>query len=122
MTRRPRSDDTDPMNTEETTTPTTIHPAVRIIIGACVAGAAGVGALVAWFIGVVTYTGCFISCNEPNRFGGFMLMLLTAIFVGVFAAGVGYAILGWQRDQMLRIWLIATGVGAMLGVASLVAS
>jgi hypothetical protein len=106
------------MNTDAP--PSTIHPAVRIIIGACVAGAAGFGALVAWFIGVVVYTGCFISCGEPNRFAGFGLIILTAALVGASAAGIGYAIVGWQRDQMFRIWLIAAGIGAMLGVASLV--
>lgn len=101
--------------------PESIHPAVRIIIGACVAGAAGFGALVAWFVGSVLYTGCFISCGEPNRVGGIGLMLVAAVLVGLLVAGIAYSIVGWDRDRMFRIWLIGTGVGALLGIATLAA-
>lgn len=99
---------------------TTIHPGVRVIIGVCVAAAAGFGAFVAWLVGLITYTGCFISCTDPNRLVGTALMTLTAVLVGVFVAGVAYAIVG-QR-QIVRIWLIGTAVGAILGIASLVFS
>ncbi len=105
---------TDPMST------TTIHPAVRIIIGVCVAAAAGFGAFVAWLFGIFAYTGCFISCSEPNRLLGIALMVLTAGLFGVFVAGVAYAIVG-QR-QIVRIWLIGTAAGAMLAFATLVFS
>ncbi len=101
-------------------TTSTIHPAVRIIIGVCVATAAGFGAFAAWLVGIFSYTGCFISCTEPNRLLGAALMALTAVLVGVFVAGVAYAIVG-QR-QIVRIWLIGTAVGAILGIASLVFS
>jgi hypothetical protein len=107
---------TDPM----TTTSPSIHPAVRIIIGVCVAAAAGFGALVAWLFGLFTYTGCFISCTEPNRLAGTALIALAAGLFGVFVAGVSYAIVG-QR-QIVRIWLIGTAAGAILGIASLVFS
>lgn len=99
-----------------------IHPAVRAIIGIAVAIAAGFGAFVAWFVSVVTFTGCFISCDTPNELGGMGLMAVTALLVGLTVASLGYAFVGWSRETMIRLWLIGTGVGAILGIASLVAS
>jgi hypothetical protein len=99
---------------------TSIHPAVRIVIGVCVAAAAGFGAFVAWLFGIFAYTGCFISCSEPSRLLGTAVMALTAVLVGVSVAGVAYALVG--QYQIVRIWLIGTAVGAMLGFASLVFS
>jgi hypothetical protein len=116
MTDSDEARHTDPMNT----TAPSIHPAVRVIIGACVAAAAGFGALAAWLFGLFTYTGCFISCTEPNRLVGTALIALAAAFIGVFVAGVAYAIVGWR--QIVRIWLIGTAVGVILGIASLVFS
>jgi hypothetical protein len=104
------------------TTRPTIHPAVRALIGAVVAAAAGSGVLVAWFVGVVAWSGCFISCEEPNRVLGLGAMSLAAVLVGVAVTAIGYAFVGWRRVPMLRLWLIASGVGAILGAASLVAS
>jgi hypothetical protein len=119
MTPPPPFDDTGPMS--DTQRPS-IHPVVRIIIGACVAGAAGVGVLVSWFLGIITYTGCFISCSEPNRLAGVGLMALAAVLVGVLVTALAYAFVGWERERMFRVWLISTGVGAALGILSLVAS
>jgi hypothetical protein len=87
-----------------------------------VAIAAGFGALVAWFVGIVTFTGCFISCSTPNELGGMGLMAITAGLVGLTIAALGYVFIGWSRATLIRLWLIGTGVGAILGIASLVAS
>lgn len=106
------------MNTREAS----IHPAVRAIIGICVSIAAGFAAFVAWFVAIVTYTGCFISCSTPNEFGGIGLMTVTAILVGLTLAALGYAFVGWKRETMIRLLLIGTGVGAMVGILSLVGS
>lgn len=99
-----------------------IHPAVRAIIGIAVTIGAGFGALVAWFIGIVTFTGCFISCGDPNELGGMGLMAIAAVLVGLVVAGLGYAFIGWKREQMIRLWLIGTGVGAIVGILTLVGS
>lgn len=100
----------------------TIHPIVRILIGSVTAAAAAGGAFVTWFIAIVTFTGCFISCGDPNEPGGLALMGLTAVLVGLFVAGVGYAVIGWAKERLFRLWLIGAGVGAILGIASLAAS
>lgn len=99
-----------------------MHPAVQAIIGIAVAIAAGFAAFVAWFVGIVTFTGCFISCDTPNELGGMGLMAVMALLVGLALASLGYAFIGWKRQSLIRLWLIGTGVGAMLGIASLVAS
>ena len=99
-----------------------IHPAVQAIIGIAVAIAAGFAAFVAWFVSIVTFTGCFISCDTPNELGGMGLMAVTALLVGLALASLGYAFIGWKRQSLIRLWLIGTGVGAILGIASLVAS
>lgn len=112
------TDDTGNMSTRESG----IHPVARVFIGAAVAIAAGFGALVTWFIAIVTFTGCFIGCSEPNELGGMGLMVGTAALVGILVAGLGFAFVGWSRERMLRLWLIGTGVGAILGIATLVAS
>lgn len=118
MPREPRTDDTEIMATRESG----IHPVARVFIGAAVAIAAGSAALVTWFIALVTFTGCFISCSEPNELGGIGLMVVTSALVGILVAGLGFAFVGWSRERMLRLWLIGTGVGAILGIATLVAS
>lgn len=112
------NDDTGIMSTRESG----IHPVARVFIGAAVAIAAGFGAFVTWFIAFVTFTGCFISCSEPNELGGMGLMVGTAALVGILVASLGFAFVGWSRERMLRLWLIGTGVGAILGIATLVAS
>lgn len=101
---------------------TNIHPIVRIIIGSVTAAAAAGGALVTWFIAIVTFTGCFIKCGDPNRSGGLALMGLTAFLVGLFVAGIGYAVIGWSKERLFRLWLIGAGVGAILGIAGLATS
>lgn len=117
MTSQSLHDDTVLMTNEPT-----IRPFVRVLIGSVTAAVAAGGALVSWFVAFVTFTGCFISCDEPNELGGLALMALTAILVGLFVAGIGYAVIGWSRDRLFRLWLIGTGVGAILGIASLAAS
>ena len=99
-----------------------IHPAVQAVIGIAVTIAAGFAAFVAWFVSIVTFTGCFISCDTPNELGGMGLMAVTAVLVGLGLAALGYAFIGWKRQSLVRLWLIGTGVGAILGIASLVAS
>ncbi|MEX2423729.1 MAG: hypothetical protein WD990_07105 [Acidimicrobiia bacterium] len=113
-----------PTNTEQpaTTEQPRIHPAVQAIIGIAVAIGAGFGAFVSWFVGIVTFTGCFISCGEPNELGGMGLMAVTAVLVGLTLAALGYTFIGWSRETLIRLLLLGTGVGAMLGIASLVAS
>lgn len=107
------------MNTDQNTT---IHPAVRAIIGIAVTIGAGFGALVAWFVGIITFTGCFISCGDPNELGGMGLMAIAAGLLGVVFAGLGYAFVGWSRERMIRLWLIGIGVGAIVGILSLIGS
>ncbi|HSJ27687.1 MAG TPA: hypothetical protein VLB67_05705 [Acidimicrobiia bacterium] len=104
------------------TTPSRLHPAARALIGAVVAAAAGWGTLVGWFVGVVSWSGCFISCGDPNQVLGLGAMGLAVVLFGTLVAAVGYAFVGWRRSLMVRLWLIAGGVGAILGAASLVAS
>ena len=113
-----------PAKTEQpdTTEQPRMHPAVQAIIGIAVAIAAGFGAFVAWFVSIVTFTGCFISCDTPNELGGMGLMAITALLVGLMVASLGYAFIGWARETLIRLMLLGTGVGAMLGIASLVAS
>lgn len=123
---RPTPPDTTPQldatPQPDTTPQPTIHPAVRVIIGIAVAIAAGFGVLVAWFVGIVTFTGCFISCGTPNEIGGMGLMAVAALLTGLTIAALGYVFVGWSRRTLIRLWLTGTGVGAILGIASLVAS
>lgn len=106
----------------EPTTRTNLHPALRALIATLVAAAAGWGTLVAWFISIVEYTGCFISCSEPSPLIGIGLMAVAASLLGSFVAAIGFAFIGWRRERLLRLWLIGAGAGAILGIASLVAS
>jgi hypothetical protein len=99
-----------------------MHPAIRVIVGAVVAAAAGWGTLIAWFVGIIEFTGCFISCGDPNPLGGVGLMAVAAGLLGATVAAVGFAIIGWQKRVMLKLWLIGTGIGAILGIASLAVS
>lgn len=106
----------------EATTPTGLHPAVRAIIATLVALAAGWGTLVAWFIAIVEYTGCFISCSDPSPVIGIGLMAVAASLLGSLVAAIGFAFIGWRRQQLLKLWLIGAAIGAILGIASLMAS
>lgn len=110
----------EPLTTEQTPSPH-IRPIVRVVLGLVSALAAGFGALVAWFVGIVVYTGCFIGCGDPNRPVGSLLMALAAALTGVIVAGVDYAFRGWDRRRSTRMWLIGAVIGSALSVASLVA-
>ncbi|MDX1450070.1 MAG: hypothetical protein R3246_13510 [Acidimicrobiia bacterium] len=101
---------------------TTMHPALRILLGVAVIVAAGWGAFVAWFVGIVLYTGCFISCSEPNTLGGFGLILVAAALVGLVVAAGGFAYAGWRRELMFKLWAIGAGAGGILGVGTLIFS
>lgn len=107
------------MNTEPTST---MHPALRALIGTGVIAASGFGALVAWFVGIVWYTGCFISCSDPNIAGGIGMIVLAAALVGAGVAGGGFAFYGWRRELMVKLWLIGAGAGAILGIGTLIFS
>lgn len=100
----------------------TMHPAIRVIVGAVVAAAAGWGTLIAWFVGIIEFSGCFISCGDANPLGGVGLMAVAAGLLGATVAAVGFAIIGWQKRAMLKLWLIGAGIGAILGIASLAVS
>lgn len=108
------------MNHETTTS--TMHPALRAAIGTGVIAAGSFGALVAWFIGFVWYTGCFISCSDPNIFGGIAMIVLAAGLVGAAVAAGGFAFYGWRRALMVKLWVIGAGAGAILGIGTLIFS
>ncbi|MFP5332137.1 MAG: hypothetical protein ACLGHX_07265 [Acidimicrobiia bacterium] len=99
-----------------------LHPALRAVIGIAVIAAAGWGALVAWFIGIVLYTGCFISCSDPNLAGGVGLILVAAALAGIALAGGGFTFAGWRRELMVKLWTIGAGIGGILGAGTLIFS
>lgn len=101
---------------------TTMHPALRAVIGTGVIAAGSAGALLAWFVGFVWYTGCFISCSEPNILGGIGLIILAAALVGASVAAGGFAFYGWRRALMVKLWVIGAGAGAILGIGTLIFS
>lgn len=107
------------MSTENTSA---MHPAIRAVIGTGVIAAGAFGAFVAWFIGIVWYTGCFISCSDPNIAGGFAMIVLAAALVGAAVAAAGFAFYGWRRPLMVKLWTIGAGAGAILGVGTLIFS
>ena len=65
-------------------------------------------ALFAAFWGAVTWSGCFISCDDPNRLGG----LAGAVIAVVALASGPVAIAGLYRS---RAWLWVAGATALLG-------
>lgn len=99
-----------------------MHPALRALIGTGVIAAGGFGAFVAWFIGIVWYTGCFIGCSDPNVIGGIGMMIVAAALVGAAVAAAGFAFYGWRRVLMLKLWLVGAGGGAILGIGTLIFS
>lgn len=107
------------MNTEITST---MHPALRAVIATGVIAAGGFGAFVAWFIGIVWYTGCFMSCSDPNIAGGIAMIVLAAALIGGAVAGAGFAFYGWRRPLMVKLWVIGAGAGAILGIGTLIFS
>lgn len=76
----------------------------------------------AWFVGIVSWTGCFISCGDPNRLAGAGLVFLAGAFVGVAAVAVDFAIRGWARHRAVRVWAVAAAIGGILGALTLVYS
>lgn len=99
-----------------------MHPALRAVIGTGVIAAGTFGALVAWFIGFVWYTGCFISCSDPNVIGGIGMIVLAACLVGAAVAAGGFAVHGWRRALIVKLWVIGAGTGAILGIGTLIFS
>lgn len=107
------------MNTENTSV---MHPALRAVIGTGVIAAGGFGAFVAWFVGIIWFTGCFIGCSEPNIAGGVALIVLAAALIGAAVAAGGFAFYGWRRPLMVKLWTIGAGAGAILGFGTLIFS
>jgi len=77
-----------------------------VLIGAAAAAVAG-------FIGVVTYTGCFISCSGGNQAGGLVLYALALAFL---VSGPVLARIMWRRARTpaaMAVWG-ALGLGVPL--------
>ena len=74
----------------------------------CLAGV--VGAVIAGFIALITWSGCFIGCTGENHVGGALLGLLAAVSLASGPAAVSglYRSAAWMR--------VAVGTLAVAGV------
>ena len=70
-----------------------------------------------WFIGVITFTGCFIGCGTPQPFLGSLLL------GGAVLAATGTIVTGWlalsgSTRHLRPVAGVAAGVAGMLAVLS----
>jgi hypothetical protein len=103
------------------TEPGTIHPGWRVAAG--LGAVASVPAVaIAWFAGVVVYSGCFIKCDEAaaNPFGGFLLFLLAGACLVVGAVCTKLALTGRTEGTGRVAWVSALVglLAALLSAAS----
>lgn len=99
-----------------------MHPVLRGVIGLALGAAAAFGAFIAWFGGVVTWSGCFISCTEPNRLAGSAFFVLFAGLVGATIVAIDFMIRGWDRTSVRAVFAWGLLGGAILAVISAFAS
>lgn len=94
-------------------TPLKIATAVSLVL----VGAAA--AAVAAFVGVIVYTGCFISCSGGNQAGG---LLLYGLALALLLTGPALARLMWRRARTpasAKVWG-ALALGLPLGLVLIV--
>jgi hypothetical protein len=89
----------------------------RIVLGLLVPVGA-IATLYLWFIGWVNFTGCFISCGEPDRLAG------AALLTGAAAVATGTLLAGWVAITGTLRWLreaalVCAGIVILLVLASL---
>jgi hypothetical protein len=86
-------------------------PVVRafLSVGAVLAGIAGF--VVAGFIAIIVWSGCFLSCTGENHPGGAALGLLAVAFL---AAGPGLVALMYRSRVWLYVAYAAAATGAVL--------
>jgi hypothetical protein len=78
-------------------------------VGAVLAGIAGF--VVAGFIAIIVWTGCFLSCTGEDHVGGAALGLLA---VASLAAGPGLVALMYRSRAWLYVAYVAAATGALL--------
>jgi hypothetical protein len=78
-------------------------------VGAVLAGIAGF--VVAGFIAIIVWTGCFLSCTGEDHAGGAALGLLAVASLG---AGPGLVALMYRSRAWLYAAYVAAATGALL--------
>jgi hypothetical protein len=93
--------------------PERLAPGWRVL-SALGAVAAAAGVVVLWFVGWVTFTGCFIKCDltSADRPGGILLFTLAAACFVAMAVAVKLAATG-RTAGSARVAVVAAVVGAL---------
>jgi hypothetical protein len=85
-------------------------PVFRVILAVAAVAGGTLAYVIAGFIAVFTWTGCFIGCTGENRAGGAALGLLAC---ALLAAGPGLVAVLYRS----RVWLTIAGIAAAGGGA-----
>jgi hypothetical protein len=86
-------------------------PVLRAILSVLVVLAGIAGFVIAGFIAVIVWTGCFLSCTGENHPGGAALGLLAVVFL---AAGPGLVALMYRSRAWLNVAYAAAAIGSVL--------
>jgi hypothetical protein len=84
-----------------------LHPALRralrVILGLAVLVGLTLLALVLLFVAAVTYSGCFMSCSEPDPVGGILVLIgATAAATSALLSGA-WGLTTWPAKRVLRL-------------------
>lgn len=91
----------------------------RLGIGLLMAIAAGFGAFLLFFIGAVEFTGCFISCSDPNRPAGTLWLAGAAAVAATAVTALGWGIAG-RRAPLRALFMGSAAVAATVIAAAVV--
>jgi hypothetical protein len=103
-----------PMASASSRRRSTTQRAIRAVAGLAAAAALVFAAGIAYLVGAVTATGCFIECNDPNPEFGIPILMASVVLLDLALAALWW---GFFNSHWRRVWKVLGLGGAVLAMA-----
>lgn len=92
----------------------TTRTGLRVAAAIAISITAGLTTVVLYFVGIVTATGCFIECSDPNVVGGSLLLAGAVLSSAVTVSAVVWGAIGWNRRVLVRVAAAVVALATLL--------